>query len=369
MEKVRKIIHIDMDAFYASVEQRDNPEFKGKPVIVGGDPDKRGVVAACSYEARRFGIHSAMSSARAYKLCPQAIFLPPRFSAYRAVSNEIHEIFREYTELIEPLSLDEAFLDVTENKPRMESATEIAREIRAKIFNKTGLTASAGVSFNKFLAKAASDYKKPDGLTVVTPSRAAEFIDALPVGKFFGVGRVTEEKMRALGILTGADLKKMTLEELAGHFGKAGSYFYKISQGEDDRPVCTGWIRKSIGKETTLGEDTNNVDYMKTVLSRLAESVAQMLQKSGRYGRTVTLKVKYFDFKQVTRSITLPEAPKEGAGIMRSAEGLLMETEAGEKKVRLLGISISHFTDETKEKRPSAPPPNPMQLSFPFMNG
>ncbi len=354
-----------MDAFFASVEQRDRPEFKGKPVIVGGDPGSRGVVAACSYEARRFGIHSAMPSSRAYKLCPKAIFLEPRFDAYQTVSKEIREIFEEYTDIIEPLSLDEAFLDVTENKPGMESATEIAKEIREKIFLKTGLTASAGVSFNKFLAKVASDYRKPNGMTVITPKKAERFIEALPVGKFFGVGKVTEEKMHALGIKTGADLKRFSLEKLRSLFGKAGTYFYKIANGKDDRPVRSKWVRKSIGKETTLDEDTNNIDFMLDILSELAEEIANLLDKSGRYGRTVTLKVKYFDFKQVTRCITVEEPPKEIGEIIGYVRNLLKETEAGEKKVRLLGISISHFTDEIKE---STAPTNPMQLSFPFMN-
>ncbi|MDT8317482.1 MAG: DNA polymerase IV [bacterium] len=365
MEKIRKIIHIDMDAFYASVEQRDAPQLKGRPVIVGGDPDSRGVVAACSYEARRYGIHSAMSSSRAYKLCPTAVFMRPRFDAYIAVSKQIREIFKEYTDIIEPLSLDEAFLDVTRNKPGTESATKIAREIRAKIHETTGLTASAGVSFNKFLAKVASDYHKPDGITVITPDRAERFIDALPVGKFFGVGRVTEDKMHSLGIRTGADLKGFSLEELTGLFGKAGGYFYKIAHSRDDRPVSPERVRKSIGKETTLGEDTSNMDMIKDILTEIAGKIAHLLERSGRYGRRVTLKVKYFDFMQVTRSVTVDEPPGTGKEIMRLVNELLKATEAGEKKVRLLGISISGFSDEKK----AAPVVgNPLQLSFPFMD-
>ncbi len=364
MEKIRKIIHIDMDAFYASVEQRDSPELRGRPVIVGGDPDSRGVVAACSYEARRYGIHSAMSSSRAYKLCPVAVFMRPRFEAYRAVSKQIREIFEVYTDIIEPLSLDEAFLDVTENKLGMESATKIAREIREKIFSTTGLTASAGVSFNKFLAKVASDYHKPDGITVITPERADRFINALPVGKFFGGGKVTEEKMHRLGIRTGADLKRFSLEKLTGLFGKAGAYFYKTAHAMDDRPVSPPRVRKSIGKETTLSEDTNNIDMMMDILTDIAGKIARLLEVAGRYGRTVTLKVKYFDFGQVTRSVTVDEPPKSSEEIMHCAGELLGKTEAGEKKVRLLGISISNFTDEIKE-RPA--PSDPLQLSFPFM--
>lgn len=252
-----------MDAFYASVEQRDTPELKGKPVIVGGDPNHRGVVAACSYEARKFGIHSAMASSTAYKLCPDAIFIRPRFDVYKAVSSEIREIFHEYTNLVEPLSLDEAFLDVTENFKEMVSATLIAKEIKNQIYSRTGrLTASAGVSFNKFLAKVASDINKPDGITVVTPEMAASFIDRLPIRKFFGVGKVTEEKMIGFGIKTGADLKKYKKEKLIQIFGKSGNYFYNIAHGKDDRPVEPNRIRKSIGKETTLPEDIDDTDQM-----------------------------------------------------------------------------------------------------------
>jgi len=241
-----------MDAYYASVEQRDRPEFKGKPVIVGGDPKSRGVVAACSYEARKFGIHSAMASSTAYRLCPDAVFIRPRFDMYRAVSTQIREIFYEYTDLVEPLSLDEAFLDVTENYKGMPSATIIAKEIKREIYRRTGgLTASAGISFNKFLAKVASDINKPDGITVITPEMADEFIDRLPIRKFFGVGKVTEEKMLNLGIKTGADLKQYRKEQLIQLFGKSGNYFYDIAHGLDDRPVQPNRIRKSMGKETS----------------------------------------------------------------------------------------------------------------------
>jgi DNA polymerase-4 len=308
MKPVRKIIHIDMDAFYASVEQRDRPEIEGKPVIVGGDPNSRGVVAACSYEAREFGIHSAMPSATAYKLCPEAVFIRPRFDAYRAVSSEIREIFYEYTDLVEPLSLDEAFLDVTENFKGMPSATLIAREIRKKIYEKTGkLTASAGVSFNKFLAKVASDINKPDGITVITPEMADEFIDKLPIRNFFGVGKVTEEKMLNLGIKTGADLKKYKKEQLIQIFGKSGGYFYDIAHGMDDRPVEPNRIRKSIGKETTFSEDIDDTDQMIEILDDIAVKLENSLIKREAKGRTITLKVKYFDFQSITRSITIDE--------------------------------------------------------------
>jgi len=274
----RKIIHIDMDAFYASVEQRDHPQLRGKPVIVGGDPGSRGVVATCSYEARRFGIHSAMSSARAYRLCPQAIFVRPRFDVYRAVSAQIREIFHQHTDLVEPLSLDEAYLDVTENKQQIASATWVAREILQQIYKQTALTASAGVSYNKFLAKLASDIDKPAGLTVVTPEQAEAFIGQLPVRRFHGIGRVTEKKLLARGIASGADLRRCSLAELEHLFGSAGQYFYDIARGIDTRPVVPNRVRKSIGKETTLAEDCASVDQMLTILGGLADKVAVLLQ-------------------------------------------------------------------------------------------
>ncbi len=347
MKQIRKIIHIDMDAFYASVEQRDRPELKGKPVVVGGDPNSRGVVAACSYEARKFGIHSAMASSKAYKLCPSAIFLKPRFDVYRSVSADIREIFYEYTDLVEPLSLDEAFLDVTENKMRMTSATLIAQEILKKIYERTGrLTASAGVSFNKFLAKVASDYNKPNGITVITPDDAVGFIDKLPIRKFFGVGKVTEKRMHNLGIMTGADLKRMDKEKLINIFGKAGNYFYGIAHGVDNRTVETEWIRKSIGKETTFREDIDDKEQMIDILDNLAVKIENILKKDDRKGMTVTLKVKYFDFQSITRSVTVKEPITDASVIMKYVQPLLDNTEAGMKKVRLLGISVSNFEDE-----------------------
>jgi DNA polymerase-4 len=344
MQPIRKIIHIDMDAFYASVEQRDQPELKGKAVIVGGDPNHRGVVAACSYEARKFGIHSAMASSTAYKLCPDAIFIRPRFDVYKAVSSEIREIFHEYTDLVEPLSLDEAFLDVSQNFKQMASATLIAREIKKKIYYRTGgLTASAGVSFNKFLAKVASDINKPDAITVITPEMANRFIDRLPIRKFFGVGKVTEEKMIGLGIQTGADLKKFTREKLLQLFGKSGSYFYNIAHGKDDRPVEPNRIRKSIGKETTLLEDIDDTDQMLEILETIAVKLENVLIRHEAKGRTITLKIKYSDFRSITRSSTILASADTAAVIMRHIKPLLAKTEAGEKKVRLLGISISNF--------------------------
>ena len=361
MEKTRKIIHIDMDAFYASVEQRDKPELKGKPVVVGGNPNKRGVVAACSYEARKFGIHSAMASSRAFKLCPQAIFLRPRFDVYRSVSADIREIFYEYTDIVEPLSLDEAFLDVTENKKGLMSATLIAKETLKKIYEKTGrLTASAGVSFNKFLAKTASDFNKPNGIKVVTPDDAAQFINNLPIRKFFGVGKVTEQKMHHLGIMTGADLKRMDKEMLINTFGKTGQYFYNIANGVDNRPVETELIRKSIGKETTFIEDIDDKKEMIEILRQLAYKIEKLLKKDDRKGMTVTLKVKYFDFQRITRSVTVKEPLANADIIMKHVQPLLDNTEAGMKKVRLLGISISNFIDESGEIK------NFFQFPLPF---
>ena len=354
----RKIIHIDMDAFYASVEQRDRPELKGKPVIVGGAPDARGVVAACSYEARKFGIHSAMSSKRAIMLCPKAVFLRPRFDAYKAVSEQIRNIFLTYTDLVEPLSLDEAFLDVTDNKQGLVSATQIAREIKKKIVETCALTASAGVSFNKFLAKVASDYRKPDGLTVVTPEEADLFIDYLPIGKFFGVGKVTEAKMLNIGIRTGGDLKRFEKQELIRIFGKAGEYFYDIAHGLDDRPVCAERIRKSIGKEITLYEDTDDYSHILEILANIADKLEILLTRRQIKGKTVTLKVKYFDFISITRSATLPKPVLDATAIMEQVKLLLTATEAGRKKIRLLGISISNFIDADARKQ--------IQLRLPF---
>jgi DNA polymerase-4 len=349
MHANRKIIHIDMDAFYASVEQRDNPELKGKPVIVGGAPQRRGVVAACSYEARKFGIHSAMACAAAYQRCPQAVFIRPRFDVYKSVSHTIREIFLEYTDLMEPLSLDEAFLDVTQNKKGISSATRIAQQIRRQVFEKTdGLTASAGVSFNKFLAKVASDVNKPNGITVITPDQAQRFIDQLPIRKFFGVGKVTEERMLNLGIKTGADLKRFSNNDLVRYFGKAGSYYYHVVRGREDRPVQPDRERKSYGKETTLDVDIDDKNHMLNILEGLASRVLEGLRREGRQGLTLTLKVKYHDFKSVTRSTTFAEPIDDLAVAMKTAKRLLENTEAGKKKVRLLGISVSNFLVDQK---------------------
>ncbi|HPD21415.1 MAG TPA: DNA polymerase IV [Deltaproteobacteria bacterium] len=360
MENIRKIIHIDMDAFYASVEQRDNPRLRGRPVIVGGDPAGRGVVAACSYEARKFGVHSAMPSSRAKRLCPEAIFIHPRFDVYQQVSQQIMEIFHEYTDLVEPLSLDEAFLDVTCNKKGIASATETARRLRAEIRKNTSLTASAGVSYNKFLAKAASDYRKPDGLTVITPEQAQGFIDQLPIGKFFGVGKVTEQKMRSLGITCGAELRQVPQERLVRLFGKMGLFFHSIAHGIDERPVTPDRIRKSLGREITLHEDIDDMDAIFALLSELADSVGSLLKEEGLKGRTVVLKLKYHDFQSITRSITLDHRLDNAEEILDKALLLLKETEAGTRKVRLLGITVSNF------ELPGDGPPRPYQLLLPF---
>lgn len=357
--KQRKIIHVDMDAFYAAVEQRDNLLLRGKPVVVGGEPGSRGVVATCSYEARQFGIHSAMSSVRAYRLCPQAIFVRPRFEAYRAVSMQIRELFHEYTDLVEPLSLDEAFLDVTENKKNIEFATRVAREILSEICDRTGLTASAGVSYNKFLAKVASDVNKPAGLTVVTPEQAEAFIAELPIRRFHGVGRVTEKRMQARGIVSGADLRRLSLEESQRLFGKSGEYFYKIARGIDDRVVVPNRIRKSIGKETTLNEDCADKGEMMIILGKLAEQVAALVKAYKTSGLTLTFKVRYDDFQSVTRSHTQVDPIDDAKTMLILAEALLDKTEAGSRPVRLLGLTVSNLITEI-------PLDQSIQMELPF---
>ena len=332
-----------MDAFFASVEQRDNPVLRRRPLIVGGDPQGRGVVAACSYEARKFGIHSAMSCVRAYKLCPHAVFVRPRKDRYREVSNEIMTVFYSYSDLVEPLSLDEAFLDITNGKKNIPSATWTAQAICRDIFSKTGLTASAGVSCNKFLAKVASDMNKPNGITVVTPEQALPFIRALPVRKFFGVGRVTEKKMRGMGIKTGADLEQFSLPELTATFGKAGAFFYEIVRGRDNRPVCRSRGRKSIGTETTLHKDINDLNAMGEILNTQAQQLAHSLSQKKLAARTLILKIRYRDFTTVTRSTTPSCFFIHSDDIMVRVPALLAATEAGKRQVRLLGLSLSNL--------------------------
>lgn len=341
---MRKIIHIDMDAFYASVEQRDFPEYRGLPMVVGGSPEGRGgVVAAASYEARRFGIRSAMPSKRAFELCPQTIFVRPRFSVYKEVSQHIRSIFARYTDLIEPLSLDEAYLDVTEDKLGIGSAIEIAKGIRQAIREELSLTASAGVSVNKFVAKVASDLNKPDGLAFIGPSAVEGFMLGLAVEKFHGVGRVTAGRMKSLGLFTGADLKACSEEYLVQHFGKIGRFFFRIVRGIDDRPVRPHREAKSVGAEDTFPKDLLHAEEMIPELQLLAEKVAERLHKSALRGRTVTLKVKYSDFRQITRSLSLPAPVGETAELLQTARTLLLATDPEGKPVRLLGISVSGF--------------------------
>lgn len=338
---VRKIIHVDMDAFFASVEQRDFPEYRNKPVIVGGSPQGRGVVAAASYEVRKFGVHSAMPAAKAAKLCPHAIFVKPRFDVYKEVSEQIREIFFEYTDLVEPLSLDEAYLDVTENHKSIPSATFIAYRIKKQIQEKTELTASAGVSFNKFLAKIASDLDKPDGLSVITPDKAEEFIEQLSIGKFFGVGKATQQKMESFGIRTGADLKTWGEVDLVKQFGKSGHHYYRIVRGIDNRRVKPNRTRKSIGKERTFSEDISDLEWIRDFLTDLSEKVSQSMKKLNAAGKTITLKVRYENFETVTRSYTLHHYTDKAGELAEVAIRLLNETEAGAREVRLLGISVS----------------------------
>jgi len=357
---MKKIIHIDMDAFFAAVEQRNHPEYRNKPVIVGGPPNSRGVVSTCSYEARKYGVHSAMPSAQAYKRCPHAIFVSDfDFSDYKEVSLQIREIFHEYTDLVEPLSLDEAYLDVTQNKKNNPSATLLAQEIRSKIEQRTQLTASAGVSYNKFIAKVASDFRKPNGITVVPPDDAKEFIASLPIRKFWGVGKVTEKRMVELGISTGADLQKYELYELIKIFGKAGPYFYDAARGIDKRPVEPNHTRKSIGRETTLSQDTLDFGQINDILQTIAQDIEGTMKSHGAKASTATLKIKFHDFKQITRSTTAPNPFYKSDDILHHINSLILKTEAGQVPIRLLGISLSGLSGRDF----SSPDP---QLRFSF---
>lgn len=341
MKALRKIIHIDMDAFYASVEQRDHPEYRGKPVVVGGSPETGGVVSTCSYEARKFGIRSAMPARRAKQLCPHAIFLRPRMERYREVSETIVQIFRRYTDLVEPLALDEAYLDVTKDKLGIGSATLIARRIKEDILRETGLTASAGVSYNKFLAKAASDYQKPNGLTVVTPEEALAFIDRLPIGRFFGVGKVTEAKFLEMGIRTGKDLRRLSEEELIQICQKRGKLLYQHVRGMDERPVVPNRQRKSIGKETTLTYRLYRREEMLPVLQECIKKVTAQLVKRKLVARTIVLKMGFGDFTKITRSLTLTEPTDREEVILETINLLLNRVDLAGRSVRLLGVSTS----------------------------
>ncbi len=342
-EDIKKIIHVDMDAFFAAVEQRDFPELRGKPVIVGGKPGGRGVVSTCSYEARKFGVRSAMPTNEAYRLCPHGIFVKARFDAYKEASNIVRNIFFDYTDLVEPLSLDEAYLDVTENHKGNPSATLIAEEIRKRIFEETQLTASAGVAPNKFLAKIASDFNKPNGLTVITPEKVEEFVEQLDIKKFFGVGKATQKKMHALGIKTGANLKLWTEIDLVKAFGKSGRYYYKIARGIDNREVKPHRTRKSYGKERTFSEDIGDLDWVNNFLDDLAKQISDGMRKIPTAGKTITLKVRYKNFDTITRSHSLAHYTNKAEEISTIAKQLLEQTEAGTREIRLLGISLSNL--------------------------
>ena len=352
MAQQRKIIHVDMDAFFASVEQRDQPEYKGKPLIVGGQPNSRGVVAACSYEARQFGIHSAMPCSQAYRLCPQAIFVPPRFEAYKEVSGQIREVFWRYASEVEPLSLDEAYLDVTFTAEYDGSATLIAKAIKRDILEVTNLVASAGVSYNKFLAKVASDMDKPDGLYVIKPEQGQAFVSKLPIGKFHGIGPATEAKMNKLGIETGRDLRLLSQEELTEKFGKSGQYYYNIVRGIDQRPVRSLRIRKSLGKETTFAGDVLSVELLLEKCHALAEHVLASLATQKLEAYTLTLKVKYANFKQVTRAHTADEV-LDFESVQSLLPELMAKTDAGKSAIRLVGLSLSGFDRSKVEKKQS----------------
>ena len=337
-----------MDAFYASVEQRDNPELRGKPIAVG-HAEQRGVVSAASYEARRYGVRSAMSSLKAKQLCPHIIFVPGRMNVYKEVSAQVHRIFQEYTDLIEPLSLDEAFLDVTHNKKGIELAVDIAKEIKKRIREELNLVASAGISYNKFLAKVASDYRKPDGLCTIHPDQALEFISKLPIEAFWGVGKVTAQKMHSLGIHKGKDLQQCTLEMLTRLFGKAGYIYHDFAQGIDLRPVEAERIRKSVGCEHTLDKDITASSSVIIELYHVATELIERLKKSGFSGNTLTLKIKFYDFKQITRSITREQELNNMNDILPLAKQLLKEVDYSIRPIRLIGLTISNPKEEREE--------------------
>lgn len=343
MDTSRKIIHVDMDAFYASIEQRDHPEYRGKPLIIGGDPNKRGVVSTCSYEARKFGVHSAMSTKQAVKLCPQGIFIHGNMSHYVEVSNQIRAIFHRYTDLIEPLSLDEAYLDVTDNKVGMKSATYLAQDIQRTIFRELGLTASAGVSYNKFIAKIASDYHKPHGITVVPPEEAEAFLEGIPITKFYGVGKVTAEKLHRLGIYTGADLKAWSEWDLLRELNKHGYQLYRHVRGQSSNSVNPNRDRKSVGKETTFEKDVWDEIMIQRYLRKFAEQISERLQKIHKNGKTVVLKIRYHDFTTYTRRLTLSEYINDSEAIFQAGKALLSASYSGEESIRLVGLTVTNL--------------------------
>ena len=348
---IRKIIHIDMDAFFASVEQRDQPELRGKPVAVGY-AGPRGVVAAASYEARTFGVRSALPSVSALRRCPELLFVPPRFEVYRAVSAQIHAIFADYTDLIQPLSLDEAYLDVTADWRGLETAWATAKAIRARIFEETGLTASAGVSYNKFLAKLASDHRKPNGQFAVTPEMGPVWVETLPVAKFHGVGPVTAAKMKRFGIETGADLKAQSLEFLAAHFGSSAEWYYGIARGIDDRPVNPNRERKSSGSETTFDRDLIEPAEIEAGVLRMADDVAAWCEGRQMFGRTVTVKAKFADFRQVTRSRTRAQPVRDASVLRDTSVELIRSLYPLEQGIRLVGVTVSNFEQAADDAMP-----------------
>ena len=351
-EPLRKIIHIDMDAFFAAVEQRDFPQYRNKPLIVGGLPNSRGVVATCSYEARAFGIHSVMPSSKAYRICPSAIFVKPRFAIYRAISEQIHAIFREYTDLVEPVSLDEAYLDVTTVKDFQHSATLLAQDITRKIKQRTQLTASAGISYNKFLAKIASDINKPNGIFTISPEQGPTFIEQLPIGKFHGIGPATEKKMHALGVHTGKELTMLSKEQLHSHFGKTGLHYFHIAHNQDNRPVRPHRLTKSVGVEKTFSKDISDSTLIEQTINRLFLAAFAKLQTKKLIAMTVTIKIKYENFEQVTRSKTTSESiTDQGLGQRIIAE-LVKKTAIDQRKIRLLGVSFSSLESPIAAPRP-----------------
>jgi DNA polymerase-4 len=354
LETPRKIIHVDMDAFYASVEQRDNPALRGKPLAVGHGA-RRGVVAAASYEARAFGVRSALPSVTAQRLCPDLVFVPPRFDVYRAVSAQIHSIFAEFTDLIEPLALDEAYLDVTADRAGLETAWRTAKAIRARILQETGLTASAGVSYNKFLAKLASSRRKPDGQFAIQPQDGEAFVESLPVAKFHGVGPATASKMHSLGIQTGADLKAWPLQDLQARFGKSAAWYYGIARGIDLRPVNPSRERKSSGSETTFEADLVDPTAIEAGVLAMADDVWAWCEKTGQRGRTVTVKIKWADFQQSTRSQSFPRAVDSRQTLHEVSLGLVRSVFPPPKGVRLVGVTLSNFAVSADRLEASAP--------------
>ena len=349
--KHRKIIHVDMDAFFVSVEELDDPSLKGKPVVVGHD-GPRGVVSTANYVARQYGVHSAQPIAVAHRLCPDLLVVEPHFSRYKEVSRQVHDIFHEYTDLIEPLSLDEAYLDVTNNKFGIDMAVDIAREIKKRIRQVTGLTASAGVSYCKFLAKVASDFRKPDGLCTVHPERALEFIDNLKVEQFWGVGEKTAQHMHKMGVFTGKQLRGLTLQQLTAQFGKMGKVFYDFARGIDDRPVVTEWVRKSVGCERTYIKDITRQEDMLAELSILADELESRLARNNFKGRTLVLKVKFSDFRQTTHGLTENVVIEHKEKIMALVKELLNEVDFQQRPVRLLGITVTNPVEEEGRRGP-----------------